>query len=166
MQACVCGQCSDVSSAGVAMYQVGLFGQKRPRALCCMRSLVLACVSVSGRQLDAIVRVRAGAFRGQRSDALGHPGYAPGRAGRVRLWSALVGMYVGPVRVCAPSHASQPLCFFGQTPFSPFPLFAQILAGRVPFLKDSDDTTLALLQRNPEVKFSGPRWRDISEARG
>jgi hypothetical protein len=40
-----------------------------------------------------------------------------------------------------------------------------MLAGRVPFLKDSDEATLALLQKGPAVKFAGARWRGISDVR-
>ncbi|GBF92999.1 hypothetical protein Rsub_05835 [Raphidocelis subcapitata] len=75
----------------------------------------------------------------------------------------LVARAFGTVRYSSPEMARD-ICGQGSDVWSAGVVMYQILGGRVPFLKDNDEATLALLAAGPQVKFSGPRWRAVSEA--
>ncbi|KIY93262.1 hypothetical protein MNEG_14700 [Monoraphidium neglectum] len=73
----------------------------------------------------------------------------------------LVARAFGTVRYSSPEMARD-VCGQRSDVWSAGVVIYQILAGRVPFLKDTDEATLSLLQRGPEVKFAGSRWKNIS----
>lgn len=74
----------------------------------------------------------------------------------------LVARAFGTVRYSSPEMARD-ICGQRSDVWSAGVVMYQILAGRVPFLKDTDAATLSLLQKGPEVKFSGSRWKNISQ---